>query len=135
MYSRLDFTEYLNGILILIKRIIRLYRVLVFFFFSSRRRHTRFDCDWSSDVCSSDLLKFSSINNRSGTVEAAVSAAKHSKYQATRLSLQSTPDQRDSAGRIGNSNFSVWRITVRLALTPICSPTKTLCKSCTLPMG
>src|SRR2546430_6362793 len=27
----------------------------IFFFFSSRRRHTRFDCDWSSDVCSSDL--------------------------------------------------------------------------------
>src|SRR2546430_15579865 len=27
-----------------------------FFFFSSRRRHTRFDCDWSSDVCSSDLV-------------------------------------------------------------------------------
>src|SRR2546430_5143556 len=26
-----------------------------YFFFSSRRRHTRFDCDWSSDVCSSDL--------------------------------------------------------------------------------
>src|SRR5688572_32296233 len=28
---------------------------LFLFFFSSRRRHTRFDCDWSSDVCSSDL--------------------------------------------------------------------------------
>src|SRR2546430_4858120 len=28
---------------------------LSLFFFSSRRRHTRFDCDWSSDVCSSDL--------------------------------------------------------------------------------
>src|SRR5260370_10823135 len=27
----------------------------VIFFFSSRRRHTRFKCDWSSDVCSSDL--------------------------------------------------------------------------------
>src|SRR5437588_12332166 len=26
------------------------------FFFSSRRRHTRSLCDWSSDVCSSDLL-------------------------------------------------------------------------------
>src|SRR5690242_20874646 len=26
-----------------------------FFFFSSRRRHTRLTCDWSSDVCSSDL--------------------------------------------------------------------------------
>src|SRR2546427_5701963 len=28
------------------------------FFFSSRRRHTRFDCDWSSDVCSSDLADY-----------------------------------------------------------------------------
>src|SRR5256885_10684563 len=27
------------------------------FFFSSRRRHTRLQGDWSSDVCSSDLLK------------------------------------------------------------------------------
>src|SRR5438034_4412371 len=27
-----------------------------FFFFSSRRRHTRSLCDWSSDVCSSDLI-------------------------------------------------------------------------------
>src|SRR5690606_11736392 len=26
------------------------------FFFSSRRRHTRFSRDWSSDVCSSDLI-------------------------------------------------------------------------------
>src|SRR2546430_5737531 len=34
------------------------------FFFSSRRRHTRFDCDWSSDVCSSDLkdiLRFHAV--------------------------------------------------------------------------
>src|SRR2546427_10101966 len=30
-------------------------QLAVLFFFSSRRRHTRFDCDWSSDVCSSDL--------------------------------------------------------------------------------
>src|SRR2546430_5033874 len=28
---------------------------LLLFFVSSGRRHTRFDCDWSSDVCSSDL--------------------------------------------------------------------------------
>src|SRR6267143_4297485 len=28
---------------------------MFFFFFSSRRRHTRWNCDWSSDVCSSDL--------------------------------------------------------------------------------
>src|SRR3989475_5551955 len=32
-----------------------MYILFCFFFFSSRRRHTRFDCDWSSDVCSSDL--------------------------------------------------------------------------------
>src|SRR6267143_3623512 len=30
--------------------------IIFFFFFSSRRRHTRWNCDWSSDVCSSDLL-------------------------------------------------------------------------------
>src|SRR5256886_3248149 len=30
------------------------------FFFSSRRRHTIFDCDWSSDVCSSDLSSYRS---------------------------------------------------------------------------
>src|SRR5215203_4671854 len=31
------------------------YFVLTLFFFSSRRRHTRYWRDWSSDVCSSDL--------------------------------------------------------------------------------
>src|SRR5690606_40284936 len=30
---------------------------LLYFFFSSRRRHTRFSRDWSSDVCSSDLQR------------------------------------------------------------------------------
>src|SRR2546430_12265035 len=34
-------------------------RCISLFFFSSRRRHTRFDCDWSSDVCSSDLNQLS----------------------------------------------------------------------------
>src|SRR5690606_41333884 len=33
---------------------------MFFFFFSSRRRHTRFSRDWSSDVCSSDLWVTSS---------------------------------------------------------------------------
>src|SRR5260370_18154530 len=32
-----------------------MFSLYFFFFFSSRRRHTRFKCDWSSDVCSSDL--------------------------------------------------------------------------------
>src|SRR5690348_776816 len=34
----------------------RLRRIFLHFFFSSRRRHTRWTGDWSSDVCSSDLL-------------------------------------------------------------------------------
>src|SRR5690554_7577732 len=33
-------------------------RCSAFFFFSSRRRHTRCGRDWSSDVCSSDLEKY-----------------------------------------------------------------------------
>src|SRR2546430_12687638 len=39
--------------------------LIVVFFFSSRRRHTRFDCDWSSDVCSSDLASMIRGNLRS----------------------------------------------------------------------
>src|SRR5690606_39605803 len=39
--------------------------VFVFFFFSSRRRHTRFSRDWSSDVCSSDLaVREASVQRR-----------------------------------------------------------------------
>src|SRR5688572_31758906 len=37
-----------------------------FFFFSSRRRHTRFDCDWSSDVCSSDLEEVPVVSSAAG---------------------------------------------------------------------
>src|SRR3989475_5157659 len=41
----------------------------IFFFFSSRRRHTRFDCDWSSDVCSSDLPEYGLFGVAPGTSE------------------------------------------------------------------
>src|SRR5699024_4931112 len=34
---------------------------ILYFFFSSRRRHTRSKRDWSSDVCSSDLISFYNI--------------------------------------------------------------------------
>src|SRR2546430_1664124 len=45
--------------------------VLLVFFFSSRRRHTRFDCDWSSDVCSSDLYReFELLANIKGSEQA-----------------------------------------------------------------
>src|SRR5690606_39935455 len=40
--------------------------MLSFFFFSSRRRHTRFSRDWSSDVCSSDLCEYRDRSDVSG---------------------------------------------------------------------
>src|SRR2546430_5061491 len=48
------------------------YCAVLSFFFSSRRRHTRFDCDWSSDVCSSDLFTTSLFS--SGKTSARTSA-------------------------------------------------------------
>src|SRR6266446_8010167 len=39
---------------------------MLFFFFSSRRRHTRLQGDWSSDVCSSDLAK-TAVRRKSST--------------------------------------------------------------------
>src|SRR5256885_16771312 len=39
-----------------------------FFFFSSRRRHTRLQGDWSSDVCSSDLPDFDFCERRTARV-------------------------------------------------------------------
>src|SRR5260370_11446521 len=60
-------------------RISALLRRLVaffFFFFSSRRRHTRFKCDWSSDVCSSDLRgRFLSLRNEDFVVAARLDGA------------------------------------------------------------
>src|SRR2546430_12069371 len=49
-------------------------------FFSSRRRHTRFDCDWSSDVCSSDLEEL----RRCGTRPTATSSTTSTTSSARR---------------------------------------------------
>src|SRR5438093_3638525 len=38
------------------------YSFFVYFFFSSRRRHTRLVSDWSSDVCSSDLVELTTTD-------------------------------------------------------------------------
>src|SRR5690606_40624584 len=47
------------------------------FFFSSRRRHTRFSRDWSSDVCSSDLGTVSRIPSTSVTSAGEALSAPH----------------------------------------------------------
>src|SRR5205085_4270084 len=60
-----------------------LFLFLFFFFFSSRRRHTRFDCDWSSDVCSSDLgslhpsIPYSNASNNQQVTTYAKAFLKH----------------------------------------------------------
>src|SRR2546427_9027887 len=47
-----------------VKPLMTLTSVLYLFFSTSRRRHTRFDCDWSSDVCSSDLVHKFSVDEK-----------------------------------------------------------------------
>src|SRR5690606_15692386 len=51
---------------------------LLFFFFSSRRRHTRFSRDWSSDVCSSDLAD-TNIQEINDDVKKVVNNVLHSE--------------------------------------------------------
>src|SRR5256886_4377023 len=78
-------------------------RTFYLFFFSSRRRHTRFDCDWSSDVCSSDLSSHS-IGVVSGKARAG--------------------DLQDLAGEIqhlSSEMSSAQRILLLLGLLLICS--------------
>src|SRR5690606_41110059 len=54
-----------------------------FFFFSSRRRHTRFSRDWSSDVCSSDL-ELVAMGAASGLASALGRTATPVALEATR---------------------------------------------------
>src|SRR5207237_4594314 len=61
----------------------------MYLFFSSRRRHTRFKCDWSSDVCSSDLVE--------GREDGVVLYLKSGKQLKTDILLWAN-------GRTGNSD-------------------------------
>src|SRR2546427_3653836 len=53
------------------------------FFFSSRSRHTIFDCDWSSDVCSSDLRVLDDGHHQPerGRKDAKVTIVEYSDFQ------------------------------------------------------
>src|SRR5256886_12508019 len=59
-----------------------------FVFFSSRRRHTRFDCDWSSDVCSSDLMAAASVTLTSSMARLRSGACGSALMRATLAALR-----------------------------------------------
>src|SRR5689334_24031625 len=64
-----------------------------FFFFSSRRRHTRWNCDWSSDVCSSDLQRL--LDSPKTLQESIASQRKHDE------DLEKDPDDVSGAPNPG----------------------------------
>src|SRR5688572_33073822 len=75
------------------------------FFFSSRRRHTRFDCDWSSDVCSSDLCSAGtkSVANllNSGTFVKRNGKWQVVNWQSTRMPQTEAESRRSEERRVG----------------------------------
>src|SRR5205085_2994666 len=82
-----------------------------FFFFSSRRRHTRFDCDWSSDVCSSDLqveLPSQVPEGRSGTEIPPFSAQGPSRSLGEELEEFVGGAERSEERRVGKECRSRW---------------------------
>src|SRR5690625_2775213 len=71
--------------------------ICVFFFFSSRRRHTRWPRDWSSDVCSSDLGR----GNRIGPVESGCAfPAREGPHTVRRSTPVTVTDDRVSRSRV-----------------------------------
>src|SRR5256886_4761293 len=77
-------------------------REMCFFFFSSRRRHTRFDCDWSSDVCSSDLRSVVSVAPESPArmLNSANCIWRAVSYRSSGTLLRAFPTTRSSAAGI-----------------------------------
>src|SRR6266550_8525182 len=59
--------------------------ILLCFFFSSRRRHTRCSRDWSSDVCSSDLLAWRRPRRPPGVLRLGTMEAKNADLSALRI--------------------------------------------------
>src|SRR2546430_3989930 len=97
------------------------YVFTIFFFFSSRRRHTRFDCDWSSDVCSSDLFLMPiedifSISGRGTVVTGRIERGKVKVgeeieivgFRDTRKTVVTGVEMRSEERRVGKECRSRW---------------------------
>src|SRR5689334_23642096 len=87
-----------------------------FFFFSSRRRHTRWNCDWSSDVCSSDLAPRPRPRrverHRDPQVDRARRVGEAPRHdpddRARHLVHQDPPSDRSEERRVGKECRSRW---------------------------
>src|SRR5690242_21185335 len=76
-----------------------------FFFFSSRRRHTRLTCDWSSDVCSSDLAGNGAGDDIEPLAEALHRHQLHCRQQAENAGAERDPGRRDAVDeKIGRAS-------------------------------
>src|SRR5256885_16364218 len=69
----------------------RFYMCAYYFFFSSRRRHTRLQGDWSSDVCSSDLLSYGELDRMAATLAASLTELGLAPGDRVALYLQNVP--------------------------------------------
>src|SRR6516162_11373602 len=76
---------------------------MFYFFFSSRRRHTRLQGDWSSDVCSSDLEQQPGDRPRAAARLSLKYAGKtsHARYAETRAGSSQRDDRTRPAARRG----------------------------------
>src|SRR5262245_17291884 len=85
--------------------------VLYFFFFSSRRRHTRCLSDWSSDVCSSDLISFKGrdITGSSPAAIARMGLARSFQISAVFPHLSVRENVRVALQRRLGNSFHFWR--------------------------
>src|SRR5689334_23661656 len=90
--------------------------ILFFFFFSSRRRHTRWNCDWSSDVCSSDLTRRSESARARALIsecqlrkfaQADRGCQQHQSGESERLAPQNE-GERSEERRVGKECRSRW---------------------------
>src|SRR5690242_21613003 len=78
---------------------------LFYFFFSSRRRHTRLTCDWSSDVCSSDLT----VARDGSGILSNEDAIKQYKDTGEHLGIFNTPEEADRYGEmLHNSQADIY---------------------------
>src|SRR5690348_18448758 len=79
------------------------------FFFSSRRRHTRWTGDWSSDVCSSDLAAIHAVALLDGGLSDGLSQVTFAATAwAEKQSVFPLGDERSEERRVGKECRSRW---------------------------